>query len=385
MAKLECDVSTTDDLIAAVNAASAGAARGRLLSSQEKVCLFGSSVMDSNSNIMKWAALGSGGALVISSNKLVRTDKTSDMLLRLDDVPSTTTLVVIMEGTNDAANSVTVEDHATNMRLILENMLDRGITPLLILAPPSNIAARAITLEYMNLADYVTCSNLRVACLNPWMDHVDTTNGGWILGKSLDQTNPATLTEKLVGAEIIEDLKGMNFHAPRPYNNVASTNLNMVNPNPLFLEDTDGIPTHWTEHGTSTAVEFASGITPPPLGRVWSASFTDALNTINSDRFDVTAGEEYLFTITHAIFAISGEVDGSIYIEYDTSVGGVSKTYFIENADGFDQTMHTSHFTLTVPEGVSSIRFGAQIQASTYSALIYLAEAQMYNLTAHTF
>ena len=382
MAKLTCGVSTTSDLVSKVNANSELATIGSLLSRQEQVTLFGNSISASITNWVSWAQRASNGGFVILKKAAVPGDTTALMLLRLEDVTTDTTLVTVMEATNDAVNSVTVATHAANMRLILQDMLDRGINPVLVMAPPNDTSATTLLVEQMNLADYATARSLGIACISCWDQFADATDGSWQAGYSADGTHPEPNAEKAAGESFLSKLLAREFHIPLPYNNALNVADNIVNTNPNFIDSATGTPTRWTANGTE--VTKALAVTSLGLGNTWQLNFSNIFSFFNSSRFDITGGDEYLFVMRLSSVINSGAVIYDAYIEYDITVDSVNRIYFFQdNTEAVDAT--TLSIFHTVPATVSTIRFVVSVDSGTYDVDINVAQAQMYNLTAHTY
>ncbi|MGB5803639.1 MAG: SGNH/GDSL hydrolase family protein, partial [Vibrio anguillarum] len=127
--KIICGQSKVGEMIETINGL-VDTTQSRLTSYGEKLTVFGNSISQSLNNYGTWFARKSDGSLTFYYNAGVGGNTTVQMLARLDDVPDDTTLVSIMEATNDAASAITPLQHAENIKQIAEYFIGKGIKPI---------------------------------------------------------------------------------------------------------------------------------------------------------------------------------------------------------------------------------------------------------------
>ena len=349
---------------------------------QEQVTGFGNSITEDLNSYWIWAERKSAGQWKYKFNAGVGGNTTTDMLARLDDIPAGTTLVTVMEATNDAANPITVEAHAENMKLIFEGIIEKRMRPILIMSPPHDDTTRSERVDAMNLYDYNTARAMGIGVYDCWSQFTNAQTGGWITGAS-DEAFPAThanaITNQAAGYTLQDNYKNHKFYTPTPRNNSSG-----INPNANFLtESSAGQPANWATNGNQVSKTLTE--TPFALGNTWKTNWVNSSIFINSSRWTVTAGDRYLFVIKCKALFNSGSTLINVYLEYDAPVGSpaVDRVYFMrEAAVNVDETIFNTEFV--VPAGVSTVRYVVNASSGTFDLDISLGQAQFFNLTEST-
>ena len=165
------------------------------------------------------------------------------------------TACLVMEGTNDAASSVTVSTHITNMKAAVAVLLSRGVTPIVIASPPRDTTTALI--DSYSVAERVWCIDEGLYFCDPWGKLTDT-DGTWSAGASGDGDHPTNQGYYTAGKMIADQLLGIesNYWIPRTNSNVLS--------NPLCLTDGDSNnrPDGWGGFSLPTFSALATGTHP---------------------------------------------------------------------------------------------------------------------------
>ncbi len=347
---------------------------------QEQLTVFGNSISESLNNFGLWFARSSEGGVVFLYNAGVGGNTTPMMLTRLSDIPLNTTLCTVMEATNDAASGVTPVQHGQNMKEIFKYLLDNGIKPLWLVAPPHDDPARSQLVDQMNMYDYITAQELGIGAIDIWSQFANPATGSWVAGASDDGTHPNSPTELTAGNTLQVKWANNQYYIPLPRNNANSG----INPNACFLTaSATNQPANWATNNNQTSKLLSE--TPFALGNTWTTNWVNSAVFFNSSRFSVTAGDRYLFVIRFGLTVNSGSTPVSFYLEYDTPVGdpAIDRVYFMRNAEvSVDDT--TMSLDFTVPAGVSTVRFACNGSSGTFDLDIKVGQAQMYNLSDFT-
>lgn len=348
-------------------------------SKQHQLCVFGNSISQSINNFGTWFCRKLDGAVVFKTNAGVGGNTTVDMVARLSDIDGS--LVTVMEATNDAVSDVTLSTHTANIKTTLEYAIDNQVLPIMIMSPPHDTLARSQYVFEANLYDYVTARNKGIPCFNPWSELVnDDGDGSWAVGASTDGTHPDPVAEKAAGYKLADDFTFNKFYVPLPiFNNYTVSNA-ILNPNALFLTDdnSDGTPNNWATNGSQTTRTLTN--TSLGLGNTFTTTWLNTQIFMNSSRWDVTEGETYLCVMRYESIVNSGTPLISAQVEYDAPIAGVDRRYFVrEVAVSVEPT--TLSVEITIPAGVSSLRFSVTASTGTHDVEIRIAQAQIFNLT----
>lgn len=317
--------------------------RSRLGNQQEFFTGFGNSITEQVNGFIKWFCYDSEGKIAFVSNAGVGGNTTQNMLDRLGDVPANTTLVSLMEGTNDASQSVAPLQHAINFKALMYEMINRGMRPIVVLAPPKDNTAHTLALSEMNAYDWKTCLDLGVECYNVF-DAFSDAYGFYLPGASLDGTHPTTLTAKTSGKDLYAKYSSLAYTLPLNRNN----NFGLI-ANPLMMLDgnADNKPDSWNVIGAADSLtETALG-----LGNTFTASATNTLSAIYQTNIAVEVGKTYMATVR-----LSTAVTGDGQVECYIQVGGGSRIFLLD--DGIeDMTDATISRVFTSTEASSDYRF----------------------------
>lgn len=156
----------------------------------------------------------------------------------------TNSACLIMEGTNDAASSVSVTDHITNLRAAVAVLLSRGVTPIMIASPPRDTVGTIGTINSYVIAERIWCKEEGIHFFDPWSEWTDT-DGTWVAGASSDGDHPDPVTYWQVGKRLAEMIGNDYPQVYLPRVNSGS-GVGLIS-NPLQLVDTnvDGLPDGW--------------------------------------------------------------------------------------------------------------------------------------------
>ena len=273
---------------------------------QKSVVGFGDSLTAFTNGFIKWFVYGSDGAFIFRLNAGVAGNTTQNMLDRLDDIPAGSSIVTVMEGTNDASASVTPLQHGINIKAILVEMLNAGHSPILILAPPINDAAETLLVSEYNLYDWKSANDLGVQCFNVWDSSSDGL-GFWAAGTNIDDFHPTNETEKTTGLSLYDNLKNTKFGLPLNRNN----NFGII-PNSLMIDDgnTDGVPDNFVKNaGVTTLTDTSLG-----LGNTFNIVASE-FAFLRTDTFNIEVGKRYLFACRVLINAITSTTNLDVYLE----------------------------------------------------------------------
>lgn len=317
----------------------------------------------------------SSGRFYDAGNYGVSGDTTQKMIDRIDSIPNSSEIVLVMETANDASQGVTALTHATNMKFILEELMRKGFLPILVLGSP-RYAAQELVNQY-NIYDYMTAMKLGIPCFDPWTDVADTSTGGWKSGLSPDGIHPSAATEKAVGIKLWDQISSNKF----------SVLLNRFNQfglvsNGCFSNSSAGIPTGWTV----TTVGGTPTVSSDPTfsnGNTFKLAGSTDFSFMQSPPIPVVAGKTYMLTgvyfatgnTTDARFSFFGDIfpDTTRYNVID---------YCLVDVDRYEFKVifePVSTGNLYLKSTVYRINPGVTINAD-----LKLARVQVYNMTDYT-
>ena len=332
---------------------------------------FGNSGTASKTGFWSWFYYGSKGNITFLENQGVGGDGTQDMIDRIANIPSDTTLCTVMEGTNDAGAGVTALVHAQNMKIIFDNLIGRGINPVLILPAPRDSAAITLMIRTMSLYDWVTARNLGMMCFNPF-DQLSDGYGYFKAGLSSDGLHPDEPAEQTAG----DTLWGMYSEGGSTLPLNTNNNYGLI-VNSLFMTDatSDGKPDGWATGGGTGHV-----MAPTSLG-VGNTYTSTGLNdtTYAYTAFTVVQGNRYIIGAkVAATFTNNTSGVVQMYIEAPST----TKKYLIQDCIQ-DITDATVSLEFDADEAGDWKVFYAS-QGSNYQADISIAQVTLIDITAHT-
>jgi hypothetical protein len=180
---------------------------------------------------------------------------------------------MIMEGTNDAASSVSTATHIANLRAAVAVLLSRGVTPIMIASPPRDTVGTIGTINSYVIAERIWCKEEGIHFFDPWSEWTDT-DGTWVSGASSDGDHPDPITYWQVGKRIAEMIRNDYPQVYMPRVNSGS-GVGLIS-NPLQLVDTnvDGLPDGWGGFGIPTFSAIADATYPGRGKRAFSSIST---------------------------------------------------------------------------------------------------------------
>lgn len=226
-----------------------------------KVCLFGNSIVIgyNGGRMFEWFVYQSGSKLSLLKNAGISGNSSAAMLARINtDVPADSVIVPFMEGTNDAAGGATVATHRSNYSAIIENLISRGMVPVMIATPPYDLATGKV--EVYRAVQFYLAQKYGITYWDPWVDYTDPANGKWVAGAASDDAHPTYATQQGGAAKLVAFI---NQTATPPGFGPRSNTPNVAAPsgfllsggNCLMLTDTNanGVADGWVQSGTATA------------------------------------------------------------------------------------------------------------------------------------
>lgn len=343
----------------------------------------GNSIVFAPQCFAKYACAASSGRLSLSQNLGVSGNNSTDILARAATVGDGSDVVVYLEGTNDATQTVPYATHAANTVASLKSFISRGKTPVMVLAPPNNAVAARV--ESLNVIDYVIAQALRIHCVQPWDSVVDVANGAYASGTtySVDGIHPVDSVHVTAGNALWSSLSSASGpYVPLPRSNVGGVNAALVATNPLFLTDTnvDGVPDGWTKVGTGTI-----SLVPDGLKGSWLKTSQSGAATAISVYRDLLTGwavGDELLLVCRVKMENASNVKATLAL-YDNNSAPLHRSYWFMDVQSNigEQVVVMKH---TVGAGTTSIRLIVQLNTATsgnFSGDLSIAQAQVYNLT----
>lgn len=151
---------------------------------------------------------------------------------------------------NDPAQSVNVATTKANIVAIVAALAGAGITPLLVLGPPSDTTAYRDHIANVNgwLRFWGPANGYRV--LDPYQRVTDPTDGTWLSTYTADGIHPNALGAKLMGFDAAAQISML---PAVPLLCAGANDPTNLAPNPCFDPSSGGLATSWTKNGTATA------------------------------------------------------------------------------------------------------------------------------------
>ncbi len=326
------------------------------------------------------AAYAAGDVVRLIRSGGIAGNTSAMMLDRISrDVPQDAEVCTFMEGANDGLTGVSVQSHRQNMEAIIQNLLGRGIVPVLDFTSPltSNVTLAAAYLA----AQQALVWKYGISGFDQWGAVMDAATGTWAAGNSSDGVHPLfapALVAKSAKAAWLR--AGAPVQAWAPRSNVAGTaNYCLAGGNCFMLTDTntDGVPDGWTKAGTATA-----SITTAPAG--YRGSFARLTGTTAS-------GNPYLRKVVTSGWLPGDDLLISFAMESaagNLTAGGSFLTVKVDGAElnilnGSVADISAQRMMFWVkPTTLTQLEFYAKINGTGTGNYIGVGEFEIYNVTA---
>ena len=341
-------------------------------------------------NLSWWGELcgASDGMLLPDYCGGVAGNTSAQMLARVASIPSTTSVCLFGEGPNDAAGSVSVQTHISNLRQIALAM-PAGVLPVLVLSSPAD--SYAATVGAYRIAEYWLARVLGLMVLDPWGQFFDPANGNWVSGASGDGIHPLIGSTARTGARTaLQQLMAQSqVRALAPLGNTWGGQIS----NALLQASTGGLGTGWSTAsggGTITpTVAAASGDGFLGNWQVLTATSAVAYAALIYN-FSLPAGyadtNTYLVHLQCRVTGGSANAQASLFVRWSNGVGSNLRddSFFYNQPVSADLTARTWLQTLTPPTGAAAGKLWMQLSASDanpVSGVISIAEPLIANVT----
>lgn len=344
--------------------------------------LYGNSIVADGNNIFQTLAKMSGGRISVVQNSGVGGYTSSAVLAKIiaEGVNPLADVVAYMEGTNDAAQSVSYATHIANMRAIAQKIIQLGKIPLLVLAPPNDQAYAAVS-NGMALRESVMAKTLGIAVFDPWVKLCDT-DGTWISGASADLIHPLASASATAGVELYSMISGKSVPLTVPRSNVGE---GLIGANVLQITDTnaDGLPDGWSALSLTSPSYALSTAAYPARGKKCALTFSQA-------------GTGYLYKEIFSGFAIGDTVRISGFAGLVSQTNAKMRVFMRFSGTPTDvegyasaQTGEATYFEVdsVVPAGTTKIQVYVALEGQQAGAISGVAEfgcIDVYNITALT-
>lgn len=236
-----------------------------------RACTLGNSIFAGINGIsFSDAALNLGaGAVTWISSGGVAGNNSQQMYARIATaVPADAEVCFFGEGPNDVAlGAGGVTSHRVYMELIIQWLLSRGMTPVIVMASPYNNHADQI--GAMCAVEFALAQKYGIDCVDPWLDNVDLPSGWWTSGANSDPVHPTYNTAVSAANRLagwIAGTIGNTQFSPRS-GGLSQAGYCLTVGNNFMLTDTnaDGIADNWTQQGI-TAGNATPSLTAAPTG-----------------------------------------------------------------------------------------------------------------------
>lgn len=322
------------------------------------------------------ALYAGGGNLQWLSNGGVAGNTTAMMLARIDQaVGNAAEVCLVMEGSNDAINGVSVDDHRANMEAIIQRLLFRGIVPVILASAPVNAQPAAVTT--MVAAETLLALKYGVSIYDPWRNVLDTANGQWVGANTTDGVHPTFAAAIIAKNDLNGFINGTNKAAPfgPRANAVGVGGYTLSGGNNLMGTNAANVPTGWTQAGTATP-----SIAAAPAGFIGNfARLTGATAT----------GNPYLTKTIASGWNIGDELALSFAIE--ANAGNTPQQVFVTlRVDGVEQQIMQTVvanipaqrvFYRFKPQTQAALAFFAKLNGAGTGNYVGIGEFEVYNLT----
>lgn len=345
---------------------------------------FGNSIMTATYPFANEAVWQTSPALLWIGNAGLAGDNTAEMLARVGTaIPDTAQAVLIMEGANDAADAVSTAQHYANLSAIIDNLIGRGITPALLATSPKDGSEATITAYHA--AEHALAMDRNVSIFDPWLDNVDTADGGWVSGHTSDGTHPVDAQAMVAAANLAAQVLGTDPTPPfAPRSNAAGVaGYCLAGGNCFMLTDTnaDGAPDGWSLIGGTPGTPSNPAAPAGFKGKMARLTANNAggfpylrKQIAASGKF--AAGDELLVS-----FVVATDVGASPAQAYITARVDGASVELIKQGHMLDLAGQRFYAYLT-PTTTTTIDFNVAINNSATGHYIEVGEFEVYNLTA---
>jgi acyl-CoA thioesterase I len=319
----------------------------------------------------------SGNLMTWLKNGGIAGNTSAMMLARVGtDVPDTANMCVFMEGSNDGLGNVPVLNHRQNMEGIIQNLLSRGIVPIMLVSAPLTTKASLVA-SYI-AAEIALANKYGISIYDPWGADVDPLTGDWASGISGDNVHPSfagaiVATDNTVSAFANDTIQGFV-----PRSNAAGTAGYLLSGgNQLFLGAvTSGVPAGWSLAGSATgSVQAAPAGFKGNSARITSATATGNPYLTKSITTGWQPGDEILLSFGLAMNAAANPQQTFLTVRVD----GVELN--IVNGAVANIPMQRHQFTVK-PTTSSPIQIYLKVNGAGTGSYVEICEFEVYNLTA---
>lgn len=346
-----------------------------------KACTLGNSIFAGVSGISfsDQALYALGPKLVWIKNGGIAGNTSAMMLARVSsDVPQDAEVCLIMEGSNDGLNAISVATHRANMEAIIVNLLGRGITPILVATAP--LTTKSLLVGGYLAAQHALAYKYNISIYDPWKNCVDLTTGDWTVGLTADSVHPtfaAAVTAKSDLVSLINETTPATQFSPRS-NAAGAAGYCISGGNCLMLTDTnsDGVPDGWAIAGSAIG-----SLVNAPTGYVGKF----ARITSNT-----ATGNPYLYKTVSTGWNAGDDILISCVIETNCGLSP-QQVFMTIRIDGVEVTQINGSvvsmpaqrmFFRIKPTTTSNIQIYLKVNGSGTGSYISIGEFEMYNFTA---
>lgn len=338
----------------------------------------GNSIMIYATNLFLLASGYAAGKYKFVKNAGVAGNTSAMLLARVaTDVPDNVTDCYVMEGTNDASNDIAVSVSRSNWRGIIENLLDRGIRPNVVLPPPMNTAGKQLLIDQLRFTEWLLAEDYGIPVLDPWKAF-RATDGTYASGAASDELHPTAATHQLAGVELARQQKSDLRASPSPTMNTGGYGYLT---NALLMTASAGLASGWSKSGNGT---FTVGTDAAVLGQ-YQQMVAAGNATVFAYR-DITTGfavgDEICIT---ALAQASGLTTGvaRVYVRFTGAVGETDLSCIWSTSDF---TWTQNHARCLIPAGTTKLTVYCEIAAfgsgaTVASGTLQFGETQVYNVT----
>lgn len=320
-----------------------------------------------------------GPQLVWIKNGGIAGNTSAMMLARVNtDVPNDAQVCLIMEGSNDGLNAVSVLTHRTNMEAIIVNLLGRGITPILVATAP--LTTKATIVGGYLAAQHALALKYNISIYDPWKNVISLATGEWTVGLTSDSVHPvfaAAVTAKTDLVSLINETIPATQFSPRS-NAAGQAGYCISGGNCLMLTDTnsDGVPDGWAIAGTATGslVAATSGFV---------GNFARLTSTTSS-------GNPYLYKTITTGWNAGDDLLVSCVIQTNCGLSP-QQVFMTIRVDGVEITQINGSvvsmpaqrmFFKIKPTTTSNIQIYLKVNGAGTGSYISVGEFEVYNMTA---
>lgn len=325
------------------------------------------------------AILACGGLLTWVKNGGVAGNTSAMMLSRVNsDVPDYADICLIMEGSNDAINSVSVNTHRQNIEAIVNNLISRGITPVIVATAP--LTTKSTLIAGYLAAQHALAFKYNLSILDPWTNVIDIATGDYTAGLTSDSVHPtfaAAVTAKSNLVNLISSSSNPTPFSPRA-GIAGQAGYCISGGNCLMLTDSnsDGVPDGWAVAGTADGT-----LTTAPAG------FIGKFARITSKG---ATGNPYLYKTISTGWIANDDLLLSFAIESNSGLSP-QQVFMTIRIDGIEQTFINGSVVSLQPQRMlirfrpittTAIQIYFKVNGAGTGSYIGVGEFECYNLTS---